>query len=401
MVTRLDHEAASSSASPSPRPARLVLEDGLEFAGSAFGSQQSSSGEVVFTTGMVGYPESLTDPSYRGQFLVMTYPLVGNYGVRAAAEHGELPVGFEADRIHAQGLVVSALSSDESHWQASRSLHRWLADQGIVGISGIDTRRLTQRLREGGSVSGKILVDGADSADGTDEMSAFPNIGVRNLVAEVSCSEPIRYAKDTVSADGWFSPDGKPPVRGDVGQKRRVVLVDCGAKANIVRSLTSRGAEVLRVPWDYDLSKADGDGILISNGPGDPAMAADTVEQIRRAIAANDRPVFGICLGNQLLGRAIGGTTYKLKFGHRGQNQPCREVGTQRCYITSQNHGYALDTTSLPDEWEESFVNANDGTNEGIRHESGRFQTVQFHPEANPGPKDCAFLFDRFLEALG
>lgn len=374
-----------------------MLEDGLEFVGTAFGAQRSSEGEVVFTTGMVGYPESLTDPSYRGQFLVMTYPLVGNYGIRPAAEHGGLPVGFEAERIHASGLVVSTLSSDASHWQAGRSLHEWLASEGIVGIEGIDTRRLTQRLREGGSVPGKILVEGDDASE-TTEMSAFPNIATRNLVAEVSCREPILYERGTLPKDGWFSPQGKPT--GGNG-KRRVVLVDCGAKANIVRSLTSRGAEVLRVPWDYDLSHADGDGILISNGPGDPAMSEGTVEQIRRAIAANDRPIFGICLGNQLLGRAIGGRTYKLKFGHRGQNQPCREVGTERCYITSQNHGYALDTTSLPDDWDEWFVNANDGTNEGIRHASGRFRTVQFHPEATPGPKDCGFLFDRFLEALG
>ncbi len=354
--------------------ARLITQDGDVFEGRAFGSCASSSGEVVFTTGMVGYPESMTDPSYRSQILVSTYPLIGNYGVMPDQTEDSLPVGFEADRIHVRGIVVSTLSNDYSHHLATRSLHDWMETEGVVGIEGVDTRALTRKLRHGGSVSGKIVVDESTSEGDL----AFENLADVNLVAEVSIDKPITYG------------DGA----------KRIVLVDCGAKANIVRCLLARGVSVLRVPWDYDLSKADGDGILVSNGPGDPKNANATIENLRVALQG-ERPVFGICLGNQLVGRALGCETYKLKFGHRSQNQPCKEVGTQRCWITSQNHGYALNAETLPPEWSEWFVNANDGTNEGIRHESGRYATVQFHPEATPGPRDSASLFDRFVENLG
>ncbi|MEM7262448.1 MAG: glutamine-hydrolyzing carbamoyl-phosphate synthase small subunit [Planctomycetota bacterium] len=374
--TPQDGTGLSEPSGSAPVAARLVLSDGSEFEGRAFGSLKSARGEVVFTTGMVGYPESMTDPSYRGQILVSTYPLIGNYGVPGEEVVDGLPVGFEADRIHVRGLVVSRLSNDHTHYLAARSLHQWMESEGVVGIEGIDTRALTQKLRHEGCAPGKILVDADEGSDVT-ESSEFSHIGDRNLVAEVSVTEPILYGEGA----------------------KRVVLVDCGAKLNIVRSLVSRGVSVLRVPWDYDLAQADGHGILVSNGPGDPKRADATIENLRAAIGG-ERPVFGICLGNQLVGRAIGCETYKLKFGHRSQNQPCREVGTSRCWITSQNHGYALDTKTLPDEWEEWFVNANDGTNEGIRHESGRFSTVQFHPEATPGPRDSASLFDRFVESL-
>ncbi len=363
-------EAAVPFPFEGPR-ARLVFEDGTEFEGTAFGALRSATGEAVFATGMVGYPESLTDPSYAGQILTLTFPLVGNYGVRPLEWEHNLPLGFEDRRIHVRGLVVSTLSHDFSHWQSSRSLSNWLEEEGVVGIQGVDTRAITQKLRSRGCTPAKIVVESDASA------VAFEEIAKRNLVAEVSCPEPILYE----------------------GGSTRVVLVDCGLKANIVRSLLRRGASVLRVPWNYNLDEADGDGVLVSNGPGDPAQAEATVANLRRALTGQ-RPVFGICLGNQLVGRALGLKTYKLAFGHRSQNQPCLEVGTQRCYITSQNHGYALDATSLPDEWTEWFRNANDGSNEGIRHESGRFQTVQFHPEAMPGPTDCAYLFDRFLEVL-
>lgn len=369
---------STGAASPNGRtPARLLLEDGTSFSGWAFGSRESVGGEVVFATGMVGYPESLTDPSYRGQILALTYPLVGNYGVpaRKVAEEGDLYKDFESHRIHARGLVVSNLSPDYSHWSADSSLDAWLAEDGIVGITGVDTRALTKRLRHGGTTAGKIVV-GAAASD-ADTSGDFENIAEANLVAEVSVDKPILY--------------------GDSGP--RVILVDCGAKSNIVRSLRSRGASVLRVPWDHDFNAEDADAVLVSNGPGDPKMADKTVEHLRVALQG-DRPVFGICLGNQLVGLAAGCNTYKMKFGHRSQNQPCREVGTQRCFITSQNHGYALDGKTLPDDWEEWFVNTNDGTNEGIRHRSKPFWTVQFHPEATPGPEDTAFLFDRFLEQL-
>ena len=356
--------------------ARLVLADGSEYRGRVFGAATPSSGEVVFATGMVGYPESLTDPSFRDQILVLTYPLIGNYGVPAPGDLQSLEHRFESDRIHVRGLVVSSLSDDSTHWEAGRSLHEWLASEGIVGIEGVDTRAITKRLREGGVVPGKILIEGGD-ADPIQE-STFDDYASRNLVADVSCKEPILYGNGS----------------------KRVILVDCGAKMNIARSLVKRGVSVLRVPWDHDFAAEEGDGILISNGPGDPVRATTTIETLRRCFK-DTRPVFGICLGNQLVGLAAGCRTYKLKFGHRSQNQPCRQVGTNRCFITSQNHGYAIDGNSLPAGWEEWFVNANDGTNEGIRHSEKPFWTVQFHPEANPGPQDTAFLFDQFVERLG
>lgn len=376
-MRQLDPPEAMRHQAPYERtPARLVLKDGSEYHGYAFGHLASATGEVVFTTGMVGYPESLTDPSYRGQLLTMTYPLIGNYGVRRRSPDDPLPEGFESDRIHVRGLIVSTLSSDFSHWQAERSLHEWLEAERVIGIEGIDTRALTRKLRHGGSIAGKILVE-AGGQSAVTETSPYENLSELNLVAEVSCTEPILYGE------------------GD----KQIVLVDCGAKANIVRSLTRRGARVLRVPWDYDLERADGDAILVSNGPGDPQRAEATIAELRRAMSGL-RPIFGICLGNQLVGRAIGCSTYKLRFGHRSQNQPCLEVGTKRCYITSQNHGFALDAENLPDDWAESFINANDGTNEGIRHRTKKISTVQFHPEAMPGPCDSAFLFDRFLESI-
>ncbi len=367
---------------PAPRKATLLLEDGSAFAGTAFGAARHAAGEVVFATGMVGYTESLSDPSYRRQILVLTWPLVGNYGVpaRGVGADGLPAAGFESARIQAAGLVVSSLSTDFSHWNAASSLDAWLREDGVPGLAGIDTRALTQRLRDRGTLAGKLLVDEAESggADAVDAASPFPDIGRLNLAAEVSVSEPVVYGEG----------------------RRRVALVDCGAKANIIRSLLARGMQVVRVPWDADLEAIDADGIVVSNGPGDPARVEATVAQLRRALAGT-RPIFGVCLGNQLVGRAAGCATYKLPFGHRGQNQPCREAGTDRCCITSQNHGYAVDASRLPDGWAEWFTNANDGSNEGIRHLTRPFSTVQFHPEACPGPRDTGWLFDRFAASLG
>lgn len=348
----------------------LVLEEGSEFAGTRFGADIPVAGEVVFNTGMVGYPESLTDPSYAGQILVMTYPLVGNYGV-PGDERDELglPRAFESERVQIAGLVVSTLSSDEHHWSAATSLERWLESAGVPGLQGVDTRALAKRIRERGALLGKLVAEG-ENIDWRDPNS-------RNLVAEASIAEPVAY--------------------GDDGP--RVVLVDMGAKASIVRGLVRAGARVLRVPWDHDFFAEDFQGIVLSNGPGDPKMARATVAHVRRAL--DERvPIFGICLGNQILALAAGADTYKLKFGHRSQNQPCLEVGTQRCVVTSQNHGYAVNGHSLPEGWREWFVNANDGTNEGIRHEWKPVRSVQFHPEATPGPTDTAFLFRRFVEML-
>jgi carbamoyl-phosphate synthase small subunit len=347
----------------------LVLEDGSTFAGYLFGYSGSTSGEVVFNTGMVGYPESLTDPSYKGQILVLTYPLVGNYGV-PKAQNGSLDsIGFESDRIQAQGLVISEYSSQYSHWDASRSLEAWLKEHHVPALYGVDTRMLTRRLREKGSLLGQI-VPSRDTMDFHD-----PNQG--NLVEEVSVKYPCTYGTGKI----------------------RVLLVDCGCKNSIIRKLLVRGVTVVRVPWNYNFSHERFDGVVISNGPGDPKLCSDTIEHIRRLLG-HQIPIFGICLGHQILALAAGADTYKLKFGHRGQNQPCLEVGTPRCYITSQNHGYAVRAETLPDDWEPWFVNANDGTNEGIRHRIHPFMGVQFHPEASPGPVDTEYLFDRFLSLL-
>jgi carbamoyl-phosphate synthase small subunit len=351
-------------------PGVLVLEDGTEIPGKAFGARVSTAGEVVFNTGMVGYPESLTDPSYAGQILTFTYPMIGNYGV--AAEQRDpwgLPEGFESERVHVAGVIVSSLSSDTYHWSARRTLHQWLEESGVPCLTGVDTRALAKRLREKGAMLAKLVVDGEDLP--------WRDPNLENLVADVSIAEPRAYGTDGP----------------------RVVLVDTGAKVNIVRSLLVAGARVLRVPWDYDFFSEAFDGICLSNGPGDPKTVETTIRHVRRAL--DERiPILGVCLGNQLLALAAGAETYKLKFGHRSQNQPCSEVGTRRCFITSQNHGYAVNAATLPEGWREWFVNANDGTNEGIRHEWMPARSVQFHPEATPGPTDTNFLFEHFLRTL-
>ena len=339
--------------------AQLILEDGTVFRGRSLGAERSVSGEVVFNTGMVGYTEALTDPSYRGQIMTLTFPLVGNYGV---------PRDFESPRIQASALVVSELATEYSHSAAERSLPQWLRDENIPCISGIDTRALTKRLRTRGCMLGKLVV--------TDDV-ALEDPNKRNLVAEVSTSHREAF----------------------LGNGKTVVLVDCGAKGSIVDELRKRDFTVIRVPWDYDFNREDYDGLFLSNGPGDPTACVSTISNIKRAMERN-KPIMGICLGNQLLALAAGANTYKLKFGHRGHNQPCLEVGTGRCYITSQNHGFAVDEGTLPEGWHPWFRNANDGSNEGIRHSTRPFLSVQFHPEAAPGPVDCNYLFDKFVEMV-
>ncbi|MGH8740457.1 MAG: glutamine-hydrolyzing carbamoyl-phosphate synthase small subunit [Burkholderiales bacterium] len=339
--------------------ATLVLEDGTRYSGRQLGFPKSVSGEVVFNTGMVGYTESLTDPSYSGQILCLTYPLVGNYGV---------PPQFESGRIQASALVVAEMAEEYSHGLAEKSLPQWLHEQGIPCIAGIDTRALTKRLRSRGCMLGKIV------AGGEDVPLEDPN--KRDLVSGVSGSREV-YP----------------------GGSKTVVLVDTGAKGSIVAQLRARGLTVIRVPWDHDFLEEDFDALFLSNGPGDPGACAATIRNVARALEAN-RPIMGICLGHQLLALAAGASTYKLKFGHRGHNQPCREEGTGRCFITSQNHGFAVDTATLPAGWEPWFTNANDGSNEGMRHRSKPFLSVQFHPEAAPGPVDCAPLFDQFVDMI-
>ena len=355
------------------KEARLILDDGTKFCGWSFGYDANAVGEVVFNTAMTGYPESLTDPSYAGQILVATYPLIGNYGVPDTG--GEpLPKFMESERIHVKGLVAADYSEKYSHWNAKESLAEWLKREKIPAITGIDTRRLTKRLRECGVMRGRIVVS-VDS-----EYLENTNYGSINWVEQVSCKEVIRYNE---------------------GAGKRVVLVDCGVKANIIRCLVNRGVEVIRVPWDYDFDQLDFDGLFLANGPGDPERCSKTVEHIRTFLNnPNVRPLMGICLGNQLLARAAGAKTYKLKYGHRSHNQPVQLVGTNKCFITSQNHGYAVDASTLPADWEPLFVNMNDGSNEGIRHKTMPWFSAQFHPEACSGPTDTEWMFDEFVGCL-
>lgn len=352
------------------KKAVLILEDGKRFEGKSFGYEASTSGEVVFNTAMTGYPESLTDPSYEGQVLVTTYPILGNYGVPPEREKEQVSEFLESDHIHARAIIAQDYSYDHSHWQAARSLGDWLKEQHIPGIYDIDTRALTRHLREKGSMLGKIIVEGCGDVE-------FYDPNKENLVAKVSTRQVETHGD------------------GD----KTVVLVDCGVKHNIIRCLTRRGVKVILVPWDYDFNQIDYDGLFISNGPGNPDMAQATVDNIRKAMETG-KPICGICMGNQLLSKAAGASIYKLKYGHRSHNQPVRRIGTDKCFVTSQNHGFAVDSDTLPEEWETLFVNMNDGTNEGIRHKTKPFFSAQFHPEASSGPKDTEFLFDEFISLL-
>ena len=382
------------------RQARLILEDGTTFCGWSFGYGGNTAGEVVFNTAMSGYPESLTDPSYAGQILVTTFPLIGNYGVpdTGLADNG-LPLFMESDRIHAKAIVVADYSETYSHWNAKESLASWLQREKVPGITGIDTRRLTKVLREHGVMMGRISLipylspkgDGSNSP----QESCVENYGSVNWVEQVSCKEVITYRPDTtaVANSSLFTLHSS---------LKKVVLVDCGVKANIIRCLIRRGIEVVRVPWDYDFNELEFDGLFLANGPGDPERCEKTVEHIRTFLKNEKvKPCMGICLGNQLLARAAGANTYKLKYGHRSHNQPVQQVGTTRCFITSQNHGYAVDDKTLPSDWEPLFVNMNDGSNEGIRHKTNPWMSAQFHPEACSGPVDTEFLFDEFVKMLG
>ena len=360
------------------REARLILDDGSLFIGRSFGYDANTVGEVVFNTAMTGYPESLTDPSYAGQILVTTFPLIGNYGVPDAGVGNDgLPLFMESERIYPKALVVADYSKAYSHWNAAESLESWLKREKIPAITGIDTRRLTKVLRESGVMMGRIVIDGINNTEDTDSI----DYGSVNWVEKVSCKEVITYQPNT-----------------HLQIPKRVVLVDCGVKANIIRCLVRRGVEVIRVPWDYDFNQLDFDGLFLSNGPGDPEQCGKTVENIRKFLASEKvRPCMGICLGNQLLARAAGANTYKLKYGHRSHNQPVRKIGTTQCFITSQNHGYAVDDATLPSDWTPLFVNMNDGSNEGIRHQTKPWFSAQFHPEACSGPVDTEFLFDEFV----
>lgn len=356
---------------------KLILEDGTEFDGTSFGAVNPVVGEVVFSTVMSGYVEALTDPSFRGQILVLTYPLAGNYGVPAPRPAGSLDGPYESDRIQVQGLVVQHVIDRPSHHASVRTLGEWLTGEGVPAVTGIDTRALTRRLREHGTMRGWLLPSERPVQEG---QKAAKGVEMRReLFQLVAPSETTRIG----SGDG-----------------PRVLLVDAGAKDNLIRSVLRRGAVVTRAPWHADLGTLanDADGVLLSNGPGDPKDLGAVVEQVRGLLQRPNLPIFGVCMGHQILALAAGGDTFKLPYGHRGVNQPVQEIGTRRCFITSQNHGYAVRDDSLPGPWESWFKNLNDGTNEGIRARFKPVFSVQFHPDAGPGPEDTGFLFDEFLQ---
>ena len=361
--------------------ARLILEDGTQFEGYSFGAETSVSGEVVFNTAMTGYPESLTDPSYSGQILVSTYPLIGNYGVPQFTEQDGLLRFFESDRIHIRALVVSDYSFEHSHWNASESLGQWLKDNGVPGIWGVDTRRITKIIRERGVMLGKLVIEGSP------EPAEFVDPNKENLAALVSTKQVETYGNG----------------------KYRIVLVDCGCKYNIVRCLTKRNATVIRVPWDYDFTQIDYDGVMLSNGPGDPEDVTPVIHLVREL--RGHVPIFGICLGHQLISLAYGAKTYKLKFGHRGINQPVKDLTTGKVEVTAHNHGFAVDApigkqVDAPFENGKygkvfvSHIDLNDDVVEGLQCVDIPAFSVQYHPEAAAGPHDAAYLFDRFVDLM-
>ena len=367
------------------KKAVLLLEDGTSFIGKGFGATAKISGEVVFSTQMVGYTEALTDPSYKGQILTFTYPMVGNYGVPNKKMELGLPLYFESDHIQPQGLIIHELCLKPFHWASTRTLDQWLTDEGVPGICGVDTRRLTKKLRTYGVMLGILQVyDDGVELDIETLLKNAKNISDPNkinLVKEVSIKKPVTY-----NVDG----------------KKTIILIDCGVKNTIIRSLLKRDLNVVRVPYDTsvkDILSYNPAGIFISNGPSDPKKCTKTIEVIREL--SERKPVMGICLGAQILALALGGNTYKLKYGHRAQNQPALDINTNRCYITTQNHGYAIDMDSLKKtSLEPWFINPNDKTVEGVHHKTKPVFAVQWHPEASPGPYDTELLFDKFVKSL-
>lgn len=400
---------------------KLLLEDGAEYEGISYGKTKPMAGEVVFATGMMGYPESLTDPSYKGQILVLTYPLIGNYGVPDKSL-------WESDHIMVSGLIVSDYIDTPSHFQSKRTLAQWFKDEDLPLLQIKDTRLLTQKIRTKGAMLGRIVFD-------TDIPQYDPN--TENLVEQVSLKKPVIMLPDSMYSSSEersdesrslkssrpASPTGR--LRSNNNHSKVILLIDCGAKRNIQKALVKRGHIVITVPWDFDptlesnqkllqsvilnevknpkiLRSAQDDnrpfdGIVISNGPGDPKFAEETIKNVKK-IMREKIPTLGICLGHQILSLAAGGDTSKLKFGHRSQNQPCIMEGTDRCYITTQNHGFAV--SKIPAGFKPWFTNANDNSNEGIIHEKLPFMSAQFHPEATPGPEDAEWIFDYFLERI-
>jgi carbamoyl-phosphate synthase small subunit len=369
--------------------ALLALEDGTVFWGTSFGALGETFGEVVFNTNLTGYQEVLTDPSYKGQIVAMTYPLIGNYGINDA--------DLESQRPQVEGYIVKEGSKRASNWRAQYGLEEWLQRHGIVGMQGLDTRALTRHLRTRGAMRGAISTSNRDPAGLIARVQTSPGLIGRDLVCEVTCHGPYRWT------DGeWSWGTGYAKDIADPRERCRVVAYDFGIKRNILRKLMNSGCDVTVVPASTTAAEAlklDPDGIFLSNGPGDPEGVPYAIEAVRQLIGV--KPIFGICLGHQILGLALGGKTYKLKFGHRGGNQPVMHVATQKVEITAQNHGFAVDADSLPAEVEVTHLNLNDHTVEGMQHREMPVFSVQYHPEASPGPHDSWYLFERFRAMLG
>jgi carbamoyl-phosphate synthase small subunit len=366
-------------------PALLVLEDGSLYRGFAFAGQGNFLGEVVFNTGMSGYQEIITDPSYKEQIVTMTYPLIGNYGINEE--------DMESDGIHLEGLIVKEYQDFPSNWRSRKSLKTFLEERGKLGVEGIDTRALTRRLRIAGAMRGILSTETSDVGTLLERVRAYPGLVGRDLVQSVTCKAPYAWRDD--------APQPITTDNQSKGKRLRVVVLDCGVKYNILRHLDHRGCDVIVLPaaaTAEEIAAYHPDGVLLSNGPGDPAALPTIVETVRQLLG--QLPIFGICLGHQILGQALGGRTAKLKFGHHGINQPVKNITTQRIEITSQNHGFVVLPESLSQEQEGTYQNLNDTTSEGLRTCSLRAFSVQYHPEAAPGPHDATYLFDEFITLI-